>query len=146
MPLYWIVLLAISMAVSSVVDLSSRAEESSRLSQVSAIAYNLLVYRQALANFAQTNAQTTGAVEDSVLALPSWYSHMPGVEGYVADGVSYTYYPQPPTGLADRLVALTDHSTATGFNNEGLLVSPVTGPTMITLPTAIPHGAVVLYQ
>ena len=146
MALHWLVLAVTAMALGIVSEQSQRAETLAWQGDVSAISYNLLIYRQALATYAQSNPTMTGNVADSALPLPSWFVHLPGVEGLVAAGLSYTYYPQPPAGLARKLADLTQGSVAAGLNIQGRLVNPDTGVTLILLPAAVPEGAVVLYQ
>lgn len=146
MPLYWLVILITGVATATLSELSQRAEALALQANVSAIAYNLMVYRQALAIYAQSNSGVAGAVDDSVLGLPTWFVHQPGVKGYIAGGLSYSFYDRPPAGLASKLAELADGSTAVGYNAEGRLVSPDKGVTMIFLPTAIPNGAAVLYR
>ena len=146
MALHWLVLAVTAMAMGIVSEQSQRAETLAQQGDVSAISHNLLVFRRALAAYAQANPTVNGNVADSALTLPSWFVHLPGVEGYMAAGSSYTYYPQPPAGLARKLADLTQGSVAVGLNIQGRLVNPGAGATLILLPAAVPEGAAVLYQ
>lgn len=146
MPFYWLVMLITGIALNLLSEHSDRAETVALQGDTSAIAHNLLIYRQALAIYAQAHSETEGAVEDFALKLPGWFEHLPGVEGYVSGGASYTFYAQPPAGLATRLAELTTNSTAVGLNVQGRLVSPSAGETIIVLPPALPMGAAVLYR
>lgn len=146
MALHWLVLVVTAIAMAVVSELSQRADTSAWQGDVSAISHNLLVYRQAMAAYAQANPAVNGNVADSALTLPTWFVHLPGVEGYVVAGSSYTFYPQPPAGLARKLVDQTQGSVSVGLNTQGRLVSPGADVTLIVLPAAVPEGAAVLYQ
>ncbi|WP_323148580.1 type IV pilus biogenesis protein PilM [Pseudomonas oryzihabitans] len=120
---------------------SSRASEV----DVSAIAYNLLTYRNALAEYAHANPTVTGAPADSVLALPTWYRKLPNVSGYVNAGQSFTYYPTPPNGLVSKMVDLTQ-SQAIGTVVASTLQSPISGNMGVVVPQTIPNGSALAYQ
>ncbi|UXZ97256.1 type IV pilus biogenesis protein PilM [Pseudomonas phytophila] len=146
MPIYWVVLLIICIGSGILGLISQRAEESSSTAGASTIASNMLVYRNALAEYARSNQTTTGTVQDTALALPSWYAHAPGVSGYVVSGLSYTYYLSPSEGLVAELVKMTDASVAVGYVQAGRLISPIVGATGITVPSVIPSGAAIAVQ
>lgn len=69
----------------------------------SVLALNLLIYRNALAEYAYNNPGLSGVPADSALALPTGWVHAAGVSGYVQAGSSYTYYAAPPNGLVTTL-------------------------------------------
>lgn len=146
MPLYWVLLLVIGITTSTLGDLSRRTEESSLRGDASTIAHNLLIYRNALAVYAQANTGTSGPVADASLSLPPWFVHLPGIEGYVVAGNSYAFYASPPAGLVAELAALTDSSMSVGFVSLGHLISPTAGTTAILIPPSIPNGAAVTYR
>ncbi|NWB94866.1 type IV pilus biogenesis protein PilM [Pseudomonas gingeri] len=146
MPLYWVILLVLGIALSSLDDLSRRSEELSIEGDSSAIAHNLLVYRNALAKYAQANTGITGPVADASLSLPAWFMHLPGVDGYIVAGNSYAFYASPPAGLVAQLAVLTDASTSVGYVSAGRLISPAAGATAIVIPPTIPDGAAVAYR
>lgn len=146
MPLFWVLLLVLGIAISTLDDISHRSEESSIVGDASAIAHNLLVYRNALAKYAQANTGITGTVADASLSLPPWFMHLPGVGGYIVAGNSYAFYASPPAGLVAELAMLTDASTSVGYVSAGRLISPATGATAIVIPPTIPDGAAVAYR
>ncbi|MBI6855921.1 type IV pilus biogenesis protein PilM [Pseudomonas cichorii] len=146
MPIYWIIILLIGISANFMQTEASRSEHLAMTSEVSAIARNILIYRNALSEYAHANPGLTGSVNDTALLLPTWFTHLSGVNGYVVTGTSYTFYASPPNGLVTELAALTENSAAVGYASSGLLVSPSGGLTGIPLPTVIPTGAVVAYH
>ncbi len=145
MPMLWIIL----MIATAVVGLLADAERSSNTRSVAvdidALAYNMITYRNALAEYAHTNPTITGAPADSVLALPTWYRKLPNVSGYVNAGQSFTYYPTPPNGLVSKMVDLTQ-SQAIGTVVASTLQSPISGNMGVVVPPAIPNGSALAYQ
>lgn len=141
----WIIL----MIATAVVGLLADAERSSNTRSVAvdidALAYNMITYRNALAEYAHTNPTITGAPADSVLALPTWYRKLPNVSGYVNAGQSFTYYPTPPNGLVSKMVDLTQ-SQAIGTVVASTLQSPISGNMGVVVPPAIPNGSALAYQ
>ncbi|VEF73884.1 type IV pilus biogenesis protein PilM [Pseudomonas chlororaphis] len=134
MALYWLVLVLVGIAVGTLSELAHDEETTSRAADLSAIASNLMVYRNALSEYAQTHSSITGPVPDSALSLPNWYVRMQGVSGYVRAGISYTYYPSPTAGLVNELSVLSGASVAVGFAKNGRLVTPNQGVTNISIP------------
>ncbi|MDT3723228.1 type IV pilus biogenesis protein PilM [Pseudomonas oryzihabitans] len=145
MPMLWIIL----MIATAVVGLLADAERSSNTRSVAvdidALAYNMITYRNALAEYAHANPTVTGAPADSVLALPTWYRKLPNVSGYVNTGQSFTYYLRPPNGLVSKMVDLTQ-SQAIGTVVASTLQSPISGNMGIVVPPAIPNGSALAYQ
>lgn len=133
MPLVWIILVVMLGASGLLSDQLQRSDNRRQAVDVSALAHNLLIYRNALAEYAYNNPGITGTPADSALSLPSWWIHAPGVSGYVQSGSSYTFYTSPPNGLVTTLAELT-HSVAVGYASDGQLVSPTGGATGIALP------------
>jgi len=125
--------------------LQDNAEQTQARADVSAIAYNLLVYRNALAEYAHANPTVIGAPADAVLALPTWYRKLPNVSGYVNAGQSFTYYPTPPNGLVSKMVDLTQ-SQAIGTVVANGLQSPISGNMGVVVPSSIPNGSALAYQ
>jgi len=145
MPILWVLLLVATIGAGLLGDQVRRGENRSVAVDLSALAHNLLVYRNALAEYAYNNPSATGTPADSMLALPSWWIHAPGVTGYIQGGSSYTFYPSPPNGLVTELAELTE-SVAVGYASGGQLVSPTGGATGVMLPAAVPSGAAVAYR
>ncbi|NVZ63631.1 type IV pilus biogenesis protein PilM [Pseudomonas gingeri] len=146
MPIFWVVLLVICITMGTLEDLTRWAEESSLQADTTSIAYNLLAYRNALANYAQANTGVTGRVADASLSLPSWFIHLSGVDGYIVAGDSFAFYASPPAGLVTQLAVLTDASTSVGYVSAGHLISPNSGATAIIIPPNVPDGAAVAYR
>ncbi|WP_261793905.1 type IV pilus biogenesis protein PilM [Pseudomonas oryzihabitans] len=132
-------------ATGLMVERERSSSERSDSADVDVLAHNLLIYRNALAEYAYTNPGITGTPPDSALPLPNWWSHVSGVSGYVQAGSSYTYYASPPNSLVTALVELTG-SLSIGYAYGGQLVSPSGGSTGVTLPAAVPNGAAVAYR
>lgn len=145
MPIVWIILVVVIGTTSLVSDLTRKSENRSAAVDLSALAHNLLIYRNALAEYAHSNPGITGSPADTALSLPGWWVHAPGVSGYIQGGSSYTFYASPPNGLVTTLAELT-HSVAVGYASGGQLVSPTGGATGVVLPAAVPAGAAVAYR
>ncbi|MBX4139595.1 type IV pilus biogenesis protein PilM [Pseudomonas sp. S5F11] len=145
MPLVWI-LIVVSLAVSFIYNSEQvRQERISNYSDISATSLNMLVYRNAVATYAQANPEFNGNVPDSQIVLPSWYIKSPYLANYVTTGKSYTYFFGSIPGLAGELARLTG-SVNVGTNQNGILLSPNMANIGITLPPQIPNSAVVLIQ
>ncbi|MFT0179901.1 type IV pilus biogenesis protein PilM [Pseudomonas benzopyrenica] len=145
MPMLWVILVVMLAGAGLLSEQLQRSDNRRQAVDVSALAHNLLIYRNALAEYAYNNPGISGAPADSALALPTWWVHTAGVSGYVQAGSSYAYYAMPPNGLVTTLAELTE-STAVGYATNGRLVSPSSGATGIALPAAVPAGAAVAYR
>jgi len=145
MPLLWVILVVMLAGAGLLGEQLQRSDNRRQAVDVSALAHNLLIYRNALAEYAYNNPGVSGAPADSALALPSWWVHAAGVSGYVTAGASYAYYAAPPNGLVTTLAELTE-SAAVGYATGGQLVSPSSGATGVALPAAVPAGAAVAYR
>ncbi|WCE10154.1 type IV pilus biogenesis protein PilM [Pseudomonas sp. JBR1] len=145
MPILWIILIIVTATVGLLADVERSSSSRASEVDVSAIAYNLLTYRNALAEYAHANPTVTGAPADSVLALPTWYRKLPNVSGYVNAGQSFTYYPTPPNGLVSKMVDLTQ-SQAIGTVVASTLQSPISGNMGVVVPQTIPNGSALAYQ
>lgn len=145
MPMLWIILVVMLAGAGLLSEQLQRSDNRRQTVDVSALAHNLLIYRNALAEYAYNNPGLSGAPADSALALPTWWVHAAGVSGYVQAGSSYAYYAAPPNGLVTTLAELTE-SAAVGYAKNGQLVSPSSGATGIALPAAVPAGAAVAYR
>lgn len=145
MPLVW-VLIVVTLVISFFSNSEKLYQERiSDYSDVSATSLNMLVYRNAVATYAQANPAFNGNVPDSQIVLPSWYIKSPYLANYVSTGKSYTYFFGSIPGLAGELARLTG-SVNVGTNQNGVLLSPNMASIGITLPPQIPNSAVVLIQ
>lgn len=109
------------------------------------MAENLLIYRNAVAAFADSNPAVAGVVDEASLALPPWYVKPPALAHYLTPGVSYVYYAPALPGLVGELAEQTA-SINVGTNQGGYLSSPNVGSAVIALPAQIPQAAVVVIQ
>ncbi|KIZ52738.1 pilus assembly protein PilP [Pseudomonas oryzihabitans] len=145
MPMLWVIMVVMLAGAGLLSEQLQRSDNRRQGVDISALAHNLLIYRNALAEYAYNNPGIAGAPADSALALPTWWVHAAGVNGYVQAGSSYAYYASPPNGLVTTLAELTE-SAAVGYATNGQLVSPSSGATGIALPSAVPAGAAVAYR
>lgn len=112
----------------------------------SATAGNMMVYRNAVADYARANPGVKGAVTDQVLNLPLWYTRLTGVTNYVSGGTGFVYFANPSPEVVYQLVSITQNSVLVGVNQNGAVFNPVRGVSMISLPanSPIPEGAAVI--
>ncbi|MEE4220265.1 type IV pilus biogenesis protein PilM [Pseudomonas viridiflava] len=146
MNIYWVAMVLVTAALGLIYDMNDRAERLAQNVNVSTIASSMLVYRNALAEYAYAHNTASGTVSDDQLDLPNWYFRYPGVEGVIAAGKSFAFYSSPPPGLIAEMVNVTGGSLAIGSAASGTLVTPLIGNTGITLPASVPNGAAVAYQ
>lgn len=143
MTLQWAVLMILIIATGISIESQQQAQRVSDYATLDSLGRNFLVYRSAAAGFAQSNPGFSGMPTDSALNLPAWFVKPVGVASYIAAGTTYTYFSGvAPPGMPSVLVDLTQ-STVVGVKRSGTLISPVTGATGITIPPAIPEGAIV---
>lgn len=143
MTMHWVVLTILIIATGIFMGTQNQAQRISEAATLDSLCRNFLVYRSAVTAFSKSNPGFGGMPDDSALNLPTWFIKPAGVASYISAGTAYTYLNdiiQP--GLPSRLVELTQ-SMAIGVNNTGILVSPYAGPTGITVPGAVPNGAIV---
>ncbi|KWS19979.1 pilus assembly protein PilP [Pseudomonas syringae pv. syringae] len=146
MNIYWLAMVVITAVLGMVYEKTHQAEQSAQTVEISLIAHNVLVYRNALAEYAYTHKAATGPVADNQLGLPTWFARYPGVEGVIDAGRSYAFFGSPPPGLVSEMVNLTGGSLAIGTASPGGLQTPSSGYVGVTLPAAVPNGAAVAYQ
>lgn len=145
MPIYWVIL-ATMLATTGILSNNDRLSNNrAEAVDVDTLAYNILIYRNALAEYAHANPNFTGVPADSALPLPTWFNKYPYVSGYVSAGQSFTYYPAPPNGLVSRLVDISQ-SQAIGTVVANSLQSPSAGNVGVVVPAAIPNGSALAYQ
>jgi hypothetical protein len=126
-------------------SITLRHEDAFLSAQAASITTNMMVYKSAVSLYASSNPAYSGTVPDNALALPAWFNKFPGIANYANNGTAYIYYVTPIPGLAQQLLQSTNNSITTGFKHNGLLVNPYVYTTSISLPSAIPESAVVLF-
>lgn len=143
MTIYWVIFLGLCIVTGTVLDIQAQAKRDSDFATMDSLSRNLLVYRSAAAGFAQSNPGFSGVPDDFSLNLPAWFVKPVGVSSYIAAGTTYTYFNGvAPAGMPSTLVNLTQ-STVVGVKRSGQLMSPVSGATGISIPPAVPEGAIV---
>ncbi|MBH3372259.1 type IV pilus biogenesis protein PilM [Pseudomonas sp. CAH-1] len=139
----WIVITVLLIAVGIATTLEEQSLQLSDYATVDSVSRSFLVYRSAAAQYAAAHPSYIGTPADTVLSLPSWFSKPSGVAAYLVAGQSYTYFTgSVPSGLPAALVDRTQ-SISVGVKRGGVLYSPIAGATAITIPSAIPEGAIV---
>ncbi|KAA8685938.1 type IV pilus biogenesis protein PilM [Pseudomonas caricapapayae] len=146
MNIYWLAMVVITAVLGMVYEKTHQAEQSAQTMEISLIAHNVLVYRNALAEYAYAHKAASGTVADNQLALPTWYARYPGVEGVIDAGRSYAFFESPPPGLVSEMINLTGGSLAIGTAASGILLTLTSRNAGVTLPVAVPNGAAVAYQ
>jgi hypothetical protein len=145
MPVLWLIL-ALFITTAAVFSTDQRSQNTGMVNaEISATAGNILVYRNAVSIFSESNVAYSGVIPDAALALPTWYTKTLGLGNYAVGGTSYVYYTNALPGLVSALGKKTE-STLVGTNTSGVLVTPNTGNTGIALPAQIPAGAVVILK
>jgi len=143
MSIYWAVLMILIIATGISVENQHQAQRVSDYATLDSLGHNFLVYRSAAARFAQSNPGFSGIPNDSALNLPQWFVRPVGIYSYIVAGTAYTYFNGvAPAGMPSTLVDLTQ-STVVGVKRSGQLMSPVSGATGISIPSAVPEGAIV---
>lgn len=140
---YLLTLLIITASLLSSSNIDQRFDM--KEAEVNAVAGSMMVYRNAVASFAQANPAAVGVVSDAALGLPAWYVKPPNLGHYLFAGRSYVYFSDRLPGLAGALAHRTE-SVNVGTNNGGFLSSPTSANTGIALPAQIPFSAVVIMQ
>lgn len=143
MTMHWVVLMILIIATGISIETQHDAQRASDYATLDSLSRNFLVYRSAAAGFAQSNPTYSGMPDDSALNLPTWFVKPVGVASYISAGTAYTYfYGIAPSGMPSALIELTQ-SMAVGVNRSGILISPSAGPTGLSVPAAVPDGAIV---
>lgn len=146
MTLQWVLLTVLLIVIGIISDIQDQQSRISDYATLDSLSRDLLVYRTAITNFAQSNPGFSGIPSDSMLNLPAWFNKPAGLGSYILNGRSYTYFNGvAPSGMPSTLVDLTQ-STTVGVNRAGVLVSPTIGATGISIPSAVPEGAIVAFN
>ena len=142
----WI--LGVVLAVAAVLGVyvakqTERTNQEVRTSYAHSLAGNMQVYRNSVIKYAQEHATESGEVDALELALPAWYNGNSDIRNHVVGGLGYVYVTVQNDGQARQLLESTDGDLLVGIKRDGVLYNPIAGTTQITLPEAIPEGAVV---
>lgn len=144
MPLIWVLLVALLLGDYMLSENSNNSEQSSIAAENEAISGSMQVYKNAIVRYVELTPSASGAIPDSSLALPTWFSRFQGVSNYVAFGKVYVYY--VGRGELASVIAGKTESMTVGINRGGILMNPHTGNTGIVLPAVIPESSVVIMQ
>ncbi|WP_261793904.1 type IV pilus biogenesis protein PilM [Pseudomonas oryzihabitans] len=98
----WVILVVILAGAGLLSEQLQRSDNRRQGVDVLALAHNLLIYRNALAEYAYNNPDIAGARAHSARALLTWRVHAAGVSGYVQARSSYAYYATPPMAWSQR--------------------------------------------
>jgi len=143
MTMQGVVLALIIIASGVFVDNQQQAQRLSEHATLDSLSRHFLIYRAASAEFSKLNPGFNGIPNDAALNLPLWFVKPLNITSYHTAGTAYTYFDgMAQSGLASKLFELTQ-SMAVGVNRAGLLNSPSTGTTDISIPAAVPEGVVV---
>jgi len=110
----------------------------------SALAENILVYRNYVTAYAEANSTASGTVPDSTLAMPVWFMKAKGVSNHVTSGKGYVFYTVTDESVAYTLLKKTNNSINVGVNHSGTLYNPLFGMTSTPVPAAIPNNAITI--
>lgn len=117
--------------------------------QEGALVRNMALYRSLVVEHVRTHPSASGAVPDSALAFPPWYTrHAAWRNNVLADGTIVVYSAQQmPPSMATELVEASHGSLLAGearrrTTGETFLYSPRHGDTGISLPAINPGAAV----
>lgn len=111
-------------------------------------ATSLLAYRESVINYLNANPSFTGTVPDASLTFVWGYWRDPRWTHVVSGGALYVHEAtanSPNTSLLlDQLYSKTASSFMVGRNVSGTLVSANGFSTGVTVPVAVPNGALLI--
>src|SRR5260363_378985 len=103
------------------------------------------IYLNAVHHYARVHPDFNGTVDESALALPSWFLKSWNMGHVLASSRVYVYRTAAPPGLIGYLSeSMTDDLIRVGINRRGVLVGPDSSGRTDTLPSRIPEGSVVI--
>ncbi|CCD29012.1 Type IV B pilus protein PilM [Candidatus Glomeribacter gigasporarum BEG34] len=103
------------------------------------------IYLNAVQHYARVHPDFNGTVDESALALPSWFLKSWNMGHVLASSRVYVYRTAAPPGLIGYLSeSMTDDLIRVGINRRGVLVGPDSSGRTDTLPSRIPEGSVVI--
>lgn len=111
-------------------------------------ATSLLAYRQAVIDYHNANPGFSGTVGDASLTFPWGYNRDPRWSNIASGGTLYVYELVPHSAntslMLDRLYRKTGSSFMVGRKVAGVLVSANGYSTGISVPAAVPNGALLI--
>jgi hypothetical protein len=123
-------------------------EAQAEISVADAGATSLLAYREAVINYLNANPTFAGTVPDSSLTFPWGYVRdLRWTNTVLSGGTLYVYESTPSPNssqVIDELYRKTASSFMVGQNNGGQLVSARGFATGISVPAAVPNGALLI--
>jgi PilM len=110
-------------------------------------ATSALAYRESVINYLNTNPGFSGTVPDASITALWGYQRDARWTNTVVSGSLYIYESTPSSNknLMDILYIKTKKSYMVGRNQSGLLVSSKGFGTGITVPIAVPVGAIMIF-
>ncbi len=145
MQMLLVLFLIVGVLTSFATEVSRNTTNYQATAEATAAGDNMRAYYGFLKLYATANPAASGAISDTTIPVPTWFSHGPTVQNYVAGGKAYVYNTAPPAGLVGYLATNTIYSLNAGVNTSGTLVGPTTyGRPAIALPAAIPNNSVVI--
>jgi len=111
-------------------------------------ATSLLAYRESVINYLNATPGFTGTVPDASLTFTWGYQRDPRWTNVISGGALYVYETvanSPNTSMMlDQLYQKTAKSFMVGRNVSGVLVSANGFSTGVTVPAAVPNGAILI--
>ncbi len=102
------------------------------------------IYLNAVQQYARAHPDLNGHVDESELALPTWFLKSGPLGHVLASGRVYVYHTAAPPGLIGYLSKSTDDAVRIGINQHGILVGPHPSKQTNALPSQVPEGSVVI--
>jgi type II secretory pathway pseudopilin PulG len=145
MQMLLVLFLIVGVLTSYATEVARNAADYQATAEATATGDNMRAYYGFLKLYAAAHPAVSGAISDATIPVPTWFSHGPMVQNYIAGGKAYIYNTAPPTGLVGYLARDTIYSINVGVNTNGTLVGPTTyGQAAIVIPAAIPNNSVVV--
>jgi len=112
--------------------------------QQSGISDAVGIYRSSVLSYAASNVSTVGVVQDTALALPTWFHKPAYLQNYVFNGQAFVFYSNAIDPIGLQLRSIVSYPGESGIAINGKLTDPASGAVYATLPAAIPNGAFVV--
>jgi PilM len=106
------------------------------------LATNFLAYRESLLRYQNANPGASGSIPDSSLTFTPGYIRNYLWFNTISGGVLYVYG-NTTNDVLSNLYQKTLNSNLVGTNSSGALINEIGASTGVSLPAAIPSGAIV---